>query len=212
MKNIVKVYPNGVIANKNVNFSLLEGEIHALVGQNGAGKTTLMKILFGIEQPTEGTIKIFGKQVTISSVTQALSLGLGMVQQHFMLVPSMTVAENILLGNEPVKGIALNRAEAERVTRQLCQKYSFNINVNARTGDLPVGDKQKVEILKVLYRKAKVIILDEPTSVLTPQETEELFRQLIVLKEQGHTIVFITHKLREVQEICDRVTDRKSVV
>lgn len=206
MKNIVKVYPNGVMANENVNFSIHEGEIHALVGQNGAGKTTLMKILFGIEQPTKGTIEIFGKKVAINSVAQALSLGLGMVQQHFMLVPSMTVAENVLLGSEPVKGITLDRAEAERITRDLCKKYSFNINVNAAVEDLPVGDKQKVEILKVLYRKAKVIILDEPTSVLTPQETEELFRQLIILKKQGHTIVFISHKLREVEAICDRVT------
>ncbi|MFV0413754.1 MAG: ABC transporter ATP-binding protein [Oscillospiraceae bacterium] len=206
MKNIVKVYPNGVMANEGVNFSISEGEIHALVGENGAGKTTLMKILFGIEQPTGGTIEVFGKEVSIHSVAQALGLGLGMVQQHFMLVPSMTVAENILLGAEPVKGIVLNRGEAERVTRALCEKYSFNIDVNARIDDLPVGDKQKVEILKVLYRQAKVIILDEPTAVLTPQETEELFKQLIILKTQGHTIVFISHKLREIEAICDRVT------
>ncbi len=206
MKNIVKVYANGVVANNNINFSIAEGEIHALVGENGAGKTTLMKMLFGIEQPTEGTIEIFGKPVSIHSVAQALNLGLGMVQQHFMLVPSMTVAENILLGDEPVRGIKLDRAEAERITKDLCDKYSFSIDPSMRVEDLPVGDKQKVEILKVLYRQAKVIILDEPTAVLTPQETDELFRQLIILKEQGHTIVFISHKLKEVEAICDRVT------
>lgn len=206
MKNIVKVYPNGVVANNNINFSIAEGEIHALVGENGAGKTTLMKMLFGIEQPTEGTIEVFGKSVSIHSVTQALNLGLGMVQQHFMLVPSMTVTENILLGEEPVHGIYLDKDKAEKVTKELCEKYSFQIDPKMKVEDLPVGDKQKVEILKVLYRKAKVIILDEPTAVLTPQETEELFRQLIILKEQGHTIVFISHKLREVEAICDRVT------
>ena len=206
MKKILKIYPNGVMANNEVDFSVRSGEIHALVGENGAGKTTLMKILFGIEQPTGGTISIHGKTVKIHSVSEALQLGLGMVQQHFMLVPSMTVAENIVLGAEPVKGVFLDIADAVRVTKELCEKYSFDINVSARVEDLSVGDKQKVEILKVLFRKAKVLILDEPTAVLTPQETEELFKQLLILKEQGHTIVFISHKLREVQELCDRVT------
>lgn len=206
MSNIVKVYPNGVLANDGVDFEVDEGEIHALVGENGAGKTTLMKILFGIEQPTEGEIEVFGDIVSIHSVAEAMQHGLGMVQQHFMLVPSMTVAENILLGAEPVSRLLLNRRQAVELTKALCRRYRFDIDVNARIEDLPVGDKQKVEILKVLYRQAKVIILDEPTAVLTPQETEELFNQLIVLKEQGHTIVFISHKLREVKAICDRVT------
>lgn len=206
MKNIVKVYPNGVMANEGVDFCVSPGEIHALVGENGAGKTTLMKILFGIEEPTSGSIHVMGQEVKIHSVAQALSLGLGMVQQHFMLVNSMTVAENVLLGAEPTRGLLLQREEAARLTRELCEKYSFHIDVNARIEDLPVGDKQKVEILKVLYRQARVIILDEPTAVLTPQETEELFKQLVILKEEGHTIVFISHKLREVREICDRVT------
>ena len=206
MQGIVKVYPNGVVANEGVDFCIAKGEIHALVGENGAGKTTLMKILFGIEQPTGGTIRVHGQPVRIQSVAQALQLGLGMVQQHFMLVPSMTVAENILLGAEPVRGVLLDRREAQMVTRELAEKYSFDIDVNTRIEDLPVGDRQKVEILKVLYRKAQVIILDEPTAVLTPQETDELFRQLIILKEHGHTIVFISHKLREIQQICDRVT------
>ena len=206
MQGIVKVYPNGVVANEGVDFCIAKGEIHALVGENGAGKTTLMKILFGIEQPTSGTIRVHGQPVRIQSVAQALQLGLGMVQQHFMLVPSMTVAENILLGAEPVRGVLLDRREAQMVTRELAEKYSFDIDVNTRIEDLPVGDRQKVEILKVLYRKAQVIILDEPTAVLTPQETDELFRQLIILKEHGHTIVFISHKLREIQQICDRVT------
>ena len=206
MSNIVKVYPNGVMANEGVDFCVSRGEIHALVGENGAGKTTLMKILFGIEEPTSGAIHVRGKPVKIHSVAQALGMGMGMVQQHFMLVSSMTVAENILLGAEPTRGLLLNREEAVRQTRQLCEKYSFNIDVNARVEDLPVGDKQKVEILKVLYRQAQVIILDEPTAVLTPQETVELFKQLVILKEEGHTIVFISHKLREVRELCDRVT------
>lgn len=206
MRKILKIYANGVVANNGVDFSVAKGEIHALVGENGAGKTTLMKMLFGIEQPTGGTIRIGGREVQIHSVAEALQLGLGMVQQHFMLVPSMTVAENIVLGAEPVRGVLLDKEKAVGITEELCKKYSFNINVRARVDDLPVGDKQKVEILKVLFRQAGVLILDEPTAVLTPQETEELFRQLVILKEQGHTIVFISHKLREVQALCDRVT------
>lgn len=206
MEKIVKVYPNGVVANEGVDFSVGKGEIHALVGENGAGKTTLMKILFGIEQPTGGTIKVHGKEERISSVSHALELGLGMVQQHFMLVPSMTVSENILLGAEITKGAFLDRTKANAATKALCETYSFDINTSARIEDLSVGDKQKVEILKVLYRQADVIILDEPTAVLTPQETWELFNQLKILKEQGHSIVFISHKLREIEELCDRVT------
>ena len=206
MQKIMKVYPNGIVANNGVDFSVTSGEIHALVGENGAGKTTLMKILFGIEQPTGGAIRVGGDEVKIHSVAEALQLGLGMVQQHFMLVPSMTVAENIVLGTEPMKGLLLDKDEAVRVTQALCEKYSFAIDGRSRVGDLPVGDKQKVEILKVLFRRAKVLILDEPTAVLTPQETEELFRQMVILKEQGHTIVFISHKLREVHALCDRVT------
>lgn len=210
MDQIVKIYPNGVLANDRVDFSVEKGEIHALVGENGAGKTTLMKILFGIEEPTDGSLSIGGNRVSIHSVAEALKLGLGMVQQHFMLVPSMTVAENILLGDEPVRGALLDQGEAIRKTRELCKTYSFDMDVGTRIDDLSVGDKQKVEILKVLYRQAQVIILDEPTAVLTPQETEELFRQLRVLKEHGHTIVFISHKLREIKEICDRVTIMRS--
>lgn len=206
MKNILKVYPNGLVANEGINFSVEKGSIHALVGENGAGKTTLMKILFGIEQPTSGDILVRGRKVSIDSVAQALHLGLAMVQQHFMLVPSMTVAENILLGDEPTKGILLDLEKAENITRGLCEKYRFKIEGKARIDDLSVGDKQKVEILKVLYRQAQVIILDEPTAVLTPQETDELFKQLIGLRDLGHTIVFISHKLREVEAICDKVT------
>lgn len=206
MDKIVKVYPNGVVANNEVNFSVAKGEIHALVGENGAGKTTLMKILFGIEQPTSGSICVNGKQEKITSVAQALEVGLGMVQQHFMLVPSMTVAENIVLGAEPLHAGFLDLGKAVQLTQNLCEKYSFTIDPNAKIDDLPVGDKQKVEILKVLFRKAQVLILDEPTAVLTPQETEELFNQLQILKQQGHTIVFISHKLKEVQTLCDRVT------
>ncbi|NLB90206.1 MAG: ABC transporter ATP-binding protein, partial [Clostridiales bacterium] len=206
MKKIVKVYPNGVMANESVDFSVTKGEIHALVGENGAGKTTLMKILFGIEEATSGKVFVAGKEVAIHSVNQALKLGLGMVQQHFMLVPSMTVAENILLGVEPMKGLFLDYTQMMDAAKKLCEKYRFDIDVHSRIEDLSVGDKQKVEILKVLYRQAEVIILDEPTAVLTPQETEELFNQLLVLKQAGHTIVFISHKLREIKELCDRVT------
>ncbi len=206
MTDITKVYPNGVVANKGATLSVIKGEIHALVGENGAGKTTLMKILFGIESETEGSIEIFGKKVSINSVSDALNLGLGMVQQHFMLVPGMTVAENILLNEEPVKRLFLDKEKAIQLTKELCARYQFNIDVQAYVDDLAVGDRQKVEILKVLYRQAEVIILDEPTAVLTPQETDELFRQLKVLRDQGHTIVFISHKLREIKQFCDRVT------
>ena len=206
MRDIVKVYPNGIVANEGINFEVQKGEIHALVGENGAGKSTLMKILFGIEQPTSGQILVDEKPVTIQSVSEAMTHGLGMVQQHFMLVPSMTVAENIVLGAEPTRSGLLNREEAVNKTQELCKKYSFDIDVNSRIDALSVGNCQKVEILKVLYRQANVLILDEPTAVLTPQETEELFRQLKVLKDEGHTIVFISHKLHEVEELCDRVT------
>ncbi len=206
MHDIVKVYPNGVLANENINFSILRGEIHALVGENGAGKSTLMKILFGIEQPSSGSIFINEQETKISSISHALQLELGMVQQHFMLVPSLTVTENILLGAEITKGLVIDIEEEHKKAEELCKKYSFDINVRSRIQDLSVGNKQKVEILKVLYRNAKIIILDEPTAVLTPQETEELFKQLLILKSKGHTIVFISHKLREVKEICDRLT------
>ncbi|WP_405104330.1 ABC transporter ATP-binding protein [Paenibacillus sp. FSL K6-1217] len=206
MRGITKVYPNGVVANKDVEFSLREGEIHAIAGENGAGKSTLMKIMFGMESPSEGGLFIRGEQVKLQSPQDAIDRGIGMVHQHFMLVPSFTVAENMVLGMEPKRGVGFNYAEAVRLTEATARKYNLSVNAKAKVEDLSVGMKQKVEILKALVRGAKILILDEPTAVLTPQETEELFHELQQLKEQGHTIVFISHKLKEVKAICDRIT------
>ncbi len=206
MKKIEKVYPNGVAANQGVDFNLKLGEIHALMGENGAGKSTLMKMLFGMEQPTSGEIIINGEQTVLSSPSVAISKGIGMVHQHFMLVPSLSVAENMVLGMAPKKGIFIDREKAIEITKENAQKYNLHVEPTMRVADIPVGMKQKVEILKALIRGAKVLILDEPTAVLTAQETEELFRELIHLKEQGYAIVFISHKLNEIKEITDRIT------
>lgn len=207
MKNILKVYPNGVVANDHVSFSIKKGEIHALLGENGAGKSTLMKILYGIEIPEEGEIYLNGEKVNIRSPQDAIQLGIGMVHQHFMLVPSFTVAENIVLGIEPRKNkIFVDKDKAAKLAEEIANKYNFNIDVNQKVENLTVGTKQKVEILKALYRGADILILDEPTAVLTPQETEELFVQLEELKKNGHTIIFISHKLDEIKRICDRLT------
>jgi len=210
MRNITKVYPNGVVANSGVNFALAEGEIHAIVGENGAGKSTLMKMIFGMEEPSEGEMLLAGRKVRFASPQDAIDSGIGMVHQHFMLVPSFTVVQNIILGMEPTRGFNINYKEAVRMTEELSAKYNLAIDPLAKVEDLSVGMKQKVEILKVLIRGAKILILDEPTAVLTPQETEELFRELKSLKREGHTIVFISHKLKEVKEICDRITIMRS--
>lgn len=206
MENITKVYDNGVIANDGVNFSAHKGEIHAICGENGAGKTTLMKMLFGIEKPDEGQIYIKGQPVHLTTPLKAIEAGIGMVHQHFMLVPSLTVAENVILGIEPTKGLKFDMDKAVKMTEEVCQKYGFDINPRARVQDLTVGVKQKVEIVKALAKGCEILILDEPTAVLTPQETAELFVQLKQLREGGHTIIFISHKLKEVKELCDRVT------
>jgi len=206
MQGIEKIYPNGVIANNGVNISVNAGEIHALAGENGAGKTTLMKILFGIESATGGQIFFNGQETVIKSPLDAIHKGLGMVHQHFMLVESMTVAENIALGMEPVKGNLINSKKMLADADEIIKKYNFTIDPGERIRDLPIGTRQKVEILKALFRKAKLLILDEPTAVLTPQETAELFQQLKLLKSFGHTIIFISHKLNEIKEICDRIT------
>lgn len=206
MENITKVYSNGFVANKNVNFSIHEGEIHALVGENGAGKSTLMKILFGSERPDEGRILLRGKEVQIENPTVAINYGVGMVHQHFMLVPSLTVADNLVIGMEPKKNGLYDIAKAEEIANEASRKFNFQVEAKARIRDLSVGKKQKVEILKALVRGAKILILDEPTAVLTPQETKELFVELKNLKSQGYTVVFISHKLNEVMELCDRVT------
>lgn len=209
MKGITKVYPNGVVANKDVNFSAFEGEVHALMGENGAGKSTLMKMLFGQEMPDEGSIFLDGKEVNINSPLAAIQNGIGMVFQHFMLVEHLTVMENIMLGMEPKKGIIFDKEKATKMVEEVSKKYNFNINPNTYISDMNVSQKQKVEILKVLIRGAKILILDEPTAVLTPQETDELFEQLLMLKKEGHTIIFISHKLKEIKSICDRITIMK---
>lgn len=205
--NILKVYPNGIVANKDVNFSVNEGEIHALIGENGAGKSTLMKILFGMEIPEKGDVYVNSKKVSIDSPKKAISYGIGMVHQHFMLVDPLTIAENIALGYEQTKAkIFLDNKEINALADKFAKEYEFNIDVKSRVEDVSVGIKQKTEILKALVRGAKILILDEPTAVLTPQETRELFEQLRRLKDKGHTIIFISHKLKEIMEICDRIT------
>ena len=188
MKGITKVYPNGIAANQGVDFNVKRGEIHALMGENGAGKSTLMKMLFGLEQPTEGEIYVNGEKVSLTSPTVAISKGIGMVHQHFMLVPNLTVAENMVLGMEPKhKGMFMDYKKAVEITEEYAKKYNLHVDPNAKVRDIPVGMKQKVEILKALVRGAKILILDEPTAVLTTQETEELFKELIHLKEQQIT-------------------------
>ncbi|UQZ88265.1 ABC transporter ATP-binding protein [Deltaproteobacteria bacterium Smac51] len=206
MKDITKIYPNGVMANKNVSFTVEEGEIHALMGENGAGKSTLMKILFGIESYDEGEIFFDGKKLDHAGSAEAIKSGIGMVHQHFMLVDSLRVYENIILGMEPTRGPMIDAETAIGQVRELGEKYNLRVNPLARVEDISVGLKQKVELLKVLMRGARLLILDEPTAVLTPQETEELFEQLLLLRKNNHTIIFISHKIREVMQICDKVT------
>lgn len=206
MRQISKLYPNGVLANDRVDFSVEKGEIHALVGENGAGKTTLMKILYGMEPPNEGEIWLRGQQVYIRSPLDAIRLGIGMVHQNFMLIPSFTVAQNIVLGREPLDRGFLDPAEALRITERLSKEYGLKVESEATIDSIPVGMRQRVEILKALHWGAEILILDEPTAVLTPQETHELFAAIRRLTEQGKTVIFITHKLREVKEVSDRVT------
>ena len=206
MKDISKVYPNGVHANRQVNFRVEKGEIHALVGENGAGKSTLMKILYGLEQPSSGEILLNGKAVKIPSPHAAIDMGIGMVHQNFMLVPSFTIAQNVVLGREPKQGRFINSAEAVRITRALSEEYGLDVEPDAPVESTPVGMRQRVEILKTLYRGADLLILDEPTAVLTPQETDDLFVAVRRLVAQGKTVIFITHKLVEVKEISDRIT------
>ena len=206
VENLTKIYPGGVLANYNINFSVNKGEIHALVGENGAGKSTLMKMLFGIEEITSGKVFLHGKEVHFSSSKEAIENGIGMVHQHMMLVPSLTVAENLVLGIEKKKGIFVDQKKAIEETKAISQKYNLHVDAEKRVRDISIGMKQKLEILKTMYRGAKIIILDEPTAVLAPQETEELFEQLLNLKKEGYTIIFISHKLNEVKYLCDRLT------
>ncbi len=205
IKNIVKRFP-GVLANDHVNLEVLPGEIHGLLGENGAGKTTLMNILSGLSAPDEGEIWLNGKPVRFDNCRDAIRCGIGMVHQHFMLVPVFSVAENIVLGNEPVNKLRLDIREAEKLVSDLSERYHLNVDPKALIRNIPVGMQQRVEILKALSRGAKILILDEPTAVLTPQEVEELYAVMQALREGGHTIIFITHKLGEIKEITDRVT------
>lgn len=206
MKDITKVYPNGFVANNHVTLDCKKGEIHALLGENGAGKTTLMKVLFGFEIPDEGEIFLKGESIRITNPLDALKHGIGMVHQHFMLVNELSVAENIVLGEEPETRKMLDLKKANQLTKEFAQRYSFDIDPTKKVGECSIAVKQKIEILKALYRGAEILILDEPTAVLTPQETTELFVQLKQLRENGHTIIFISHKLDEVKELCDSFT------
>jgi len=206
LKGITKQFP-GVLANDNINFTLEKGEIHALLGENGAGKTTLMNILYGLYKPTKGEIFINGQQVDIHGPTDAIRQGIGMVHQHFMLVPVLTVTENVMLGEESLHGgMFLDRKVVTRRIRDISEKYGLKVDPGTYVKSLPVGIQQRVEIIKVLYRDANILILDEPTAVLTPQEVEELFSIIKLLVGQGVSLVFITHKLKEVLSVADRIT------
>ena len=207
MRAVTMIYDNGVAANAGVDFSVRAGEIHALMGENGAGKSTLMKILMGLVRPQEGELFIYGEKVSFASPREAIAKGIGMVHQHFMLVPSLSVAENIALGREPAKGgVFFDRAAAIALTEEYSSRYNLPVDPRAKIADISVGSKQKVEILKALARGAKILILDEPTAVLTARETQELFTQLKLLAAEGLTIIFISHKLAEVKQVTDRMT------
>jgi ABC-type uncharacterized transport system ATPase subunit len=206
MRDITKRFP-GVLANDHIDFQLQKGEIHALLGENGAGKSTLMNILYGLYSQDAGQILLDDREVEINEPTDAIRLGIGMVHQHFMLIPVMTVTENIVLGTETVKnGFVLDQTTAAERIHDLSRQHGLEIDPDAYIKDLPVGTQQRVEIIKALYREADILILDEPTAVLTPQEAEELFIIMRSLVAQGKSIIFITHKLREVFEVADRIT------
>ncbi|MCE1253343.1 MAG: ABC transporter ATP-binding protein [Anaerolineae bacterium] len=204
-KQITKQFP-GVLANDAVSFDLRPGEIHALLGENGAGKTTLMNVLYGLYKPDQGEIKINGEAVNLQSPNDAIAHGIGMVHQHFMLIPVFSVAENIMLGCETVKGLALDRRSVAARVKDLSHQYGLDVDPSALVQDLPVGLQQRVEIVKALYRKAQILILDEPTAVLTPQEAEDLSKIMRELTKKGVSIIFITHKLKEVLAVADRIT------
>ena len=205
MKGITKIFP-GVVANDKVDFDLVKGEIHVLLGENGAGKTTLMNVLYSLYQQEEGTIFVKGKETKIPNPAKAISVGIGMIHQHFMLVDIFTVTENIILGNEPMAGLKVDINKARNEVRDLANKYGFNIDPDSLIKDITVGQQQKVEILKALYRNTDILILDEPTAVLTPQEIDELEIILRNLTDEGKSVILITHKLKEIMQMSDRVT------
>ena len=202
---MTKRFP-GVVANDGVDFELREGEVHALLGENGAGKSTLMNVLYGLYRPDDGEIRLDGKPLELTSPRDAIDAGIGMVHQHFMLIPVMTVTENIVLGTEPGRGPLLDMDGARMRVADLSREFGLAVDPDARIESIGVGQQQRVEILKALYRGAQVLILDEPTAVLTPQEARELFAVVRSLRDEGKSIVFITHKLGEVLEIADRIT------
>ncbi|SKC47033.1 ABC transporter ATP-binding protein [Maledivibacter halophilus] len=209
LRNITKIFPHPekpIIANDHVNFSVSKGEIHAIVGENGTGKSTLMNILYGIHQPNEGEIILNGQAIHLKNPRQAIEHGIGMVHQHFMLIPSFTVAENLVFGFEPKKGLLVDVNKANRIASKISEKYGLEIDPKQRIQECSLSMQQRVEILKVLYHGANILIFDEPTAVLTPQEANELFKAFKELKDDGKTIIFITHKLKEVMAIADRAT------
>jgi ABC-type uncharacterized transport system ATPase subunit len=206
LRGITKRFP-GVVANDGIDLTVEEGEIHALLGENGAGKTTLMNVLYGLYHADEGEILVDGQPVRFASPGDAIKAGIGMVHQHFMLIPVFTVAENVILGDEPTGSLGLlDRARARSEVLELSRRFGLAVDPDAMVEDLPVGVQQRVEIIKALLREARLLILDEPTAVLTPQETEDLFTVMRSLKASGHSILFITHKLKEVLPIADRIT------
>ncbi|MBD3323413.1 ATP-binding cassette domain-containing protein [candidate division KSB3 bacterium] len=205
MRQITKQFP-GVLANDQVDITVEQGSIHAIIGENGAGKSTLMNILYGLHQADAGDIFVHEEAVSIQTPRQAMERGIGMVHQHFMLVPSFTVAENIVLGSEPQRGLAFDRQQAVQITRDLSQQYGLGVDPRVSIEDTTVGIQQRVEILKTLYRGAEILILDEPTAILTPQEVTDLFKTVRFLAKSGKTILFISHKLQEVLEIADAIT------
>jgi general nucleoside transport system ATP-binding protein len=205
IRNVTKRFP-GVLANDDVSFSLRKGEIHALLGENGAGKSTLMNVVYGLYAQDEGEFFVDNKLVEINGPSDAINYGIGMVHQHFMLVPVFSVTENMILGSEVTKGASLDLQRARKEILEISEAYNLEVDPDAIVEDLPVGVQQRVEILKALYRKANILVLDEPTAVLTPQEAEDLFVVMRQLTEQGVSIIFITHKLKEILNVADRVT------
>ncbi|MBI3160229.1 MAG: ABC transporter ATP-binding protein [Chloroflexi bacterium] len=206
LRGITKRFP-GVLANDHIDLTLNKGEIHALLGENGAGKTTLMNILYGLYKPDEGEIYIHGQKVSIDTPSASIAAGVGMVHQHFMLIPVFTITENVMLGEESMRGgLFLDRETAAGRIREISESYGLAVNPYAYVKDLAVGVQQRVEIIKLLYREADILILDEPTAVLTPQEADDLFKIMRNLAAAGKSIIFITHKLREVLDVADRIT------